>query len=327
MEKTACQYIQWRYQDGHDRELTQKATRALSKEEQELLATPIEAKTGEKRYIEQLIGRQKLKKSYSYEVKWKNLEHKHNVWIPRERLIELGFSKLVQQFDDFEASREGSGSRELSQKLVRQALEELGLDGDIAQYNEVRGLSGGQKVKVVLAAALWSKPQLLILDEPTNFLDRDALGGLAVAIREWAGAFVCISHNAEFVGALCPEIWNVDAGVLTHKGKAGVVEDAFEDTPPASKAASRTASRLASRNGSKAPSPGSSAPASAANSGDEAPRTKMVDGVAMAIGKKKKKTRKQLKEQEDRRRARTLAFLSSSIPGAKREEDTDTDDD
>lgn len=61
------------------------------------------------------------------------------------------------------------------------------------------GLSGGQKVKVVIAAALWAKPQVLILDEPTNFLDRDALGGLAVAIRDWAGAFVCISHNVEFV--------------------------------------------------------------------------------------------------------------------------------
>jgi len=232
MEKTACQYIQWRYQDGHDRELTQKATRVLSEEDKKLLATPIEAKTGEKRYIEQLIGRQKLKKSYSYEVKWKNLEHRDNVWVPRERLIELGFSKLVQQFDDFEASREGSGSRELSQKLVRQALEELGLDGDIAQYNEIKGLSGGQKVKVVLASALWSKPQLLILDEPTNFLDRDALGGLAVAIKNWAGAFVCISHNEEFVGALCPEIWNVDAGHLTHKGKAAIVEDAFDDSKP-----------------------------------------------------------------------------------------------
>lgn len=48
----------------------------------------------------------------------------------------------------------------MSQKLVRQALEELGLDGDIAQYNEIRGLSGGQKVKVVIAAAMWSKPQV-----------------------------------------------------------------------------------------------------------------------------------------------------------------------
>ncbi|KNE87411.1 hypothetical protein PSTG_19204, partial [Puccinia striiformis f. sp. tritici PST-78] len=49
-------------------------------------------------------------------------------------------------------------------------LDRCGLDGDIAEYNELKGLSGGQKVKVVIAAALWSKPQVLILDEPTNFL-------------------------------------------------------------------------------------------------------------------------------------------------------------
>jgi elongation factor 3 len=186
LEETACQYIQWRYQDGHDREITQKATRILSEADKKLLETPIEAKTGEKRYVEQLIGRQKLKKSFSYEVKWRNMEHKHNVWVPRERLIELGFSKLVQQFDDFEASREGSGSRELSLKLVREALTDLGLDGDIAQYNEIKGLSGGQKVKVVLAAALWAKPQVLILDEPTNFLGkfrRSHFGCLPLILR------------------------------------------------------------------------------------------------------------------------------------------------
>lgn len=114
-------------------------------------------------------------------------------------MIELGFTKIVQQFDDYEASREGSGSREMTGKAVREHLEALGLDGNIAEYNEMSGLSGGQKVKVVIAAALWAKPQVLILDEPTNFLDRDALGGLATAIRDWAGAFVCISHNVEFV--------------------------------------------------------------------------------------------------------------------------------
>jgi elongation factor 3 len=92
----------------------------------------------------------------------------------------------------------------MSGKLVRKHLEDVGLDGDIAEYNELKGLSGGQKVKVVIAAAMWSKPQVLILDEPTNFLDRDALGGLAVGIKEWTGAFLCISHNAEFVSALCP---------------------------------------------------------------------------------------------------------------------------
>ena len=73
-----------------------------------------------------------------------------------------------------QASREGSGSRELSGAAVLQTLTDLGLDSQIAEHNEMKGLSGGQKVKVVIAAAMWSKPQLLILDEPTNFLDRDA---------------------------------------------------------------------------------------------------------------------------------------------------------
>lgn len=66
--------------------------------------------------------------------------------------MDLGFTKLIQEFDDFEASREGSGSREMSGKLVRKHLEDVGLDGDIAEYNELKGLSGGQKVKVVIAA-------------------------------------------------------------------------------------------------------------------------------------------------------------------------------
>ena len=51
--------------------------------------------------------------------------------------------KLVQQFDDLEASREGAGFRETSTVVVRKHLEDIGLDGDIAQYNEISGLSGG----------------------------------------------------------------------------------------------------------------------------------------------------------------------------------------
>lgn len=203
MEKSAVQYIQWRYQEGVDKEQALKANRALTDEEKELLKTPITGKDGTTRFLEDIVGRQKLKKSYNYEIKWQGLGMNKNSWLPRERLIDLGFTKLVQQFDDFEASREGAGSREMSLKLVRQHLMDVGLDGDIAEYNEMRGLSGGQKVKVVIAAAMWSKPQCLILDEPTNFLDRDALGGLAVGIREWTGAFLCISHNQEFVNALC----------------------------------------------------------------------------------------------------------------------------
>jgi len=96
-------------------------------------------------------------------------------------------------------------------------------------------LSGGQKVKVVLGAGLWNLPHIVILDEPTNFLDRDSLGililgyerhldivskrfscccagALATAIKEFKGGIFMISHNAEFYEALCPEKWILESG-------------------------------------------------------------------------------------------------------------------
>ncbi|KAM0790998.1 hypothetical protein ACM66B_004298 [Microbotryomycetes sp. NB124-2] len=335
LEKTAVQYIMWRYQEGVDKEQAHKATRALTPEEQELLKKPFIGSDGSSRYLERIVGRQKLKKSYTYEIKWQGMLHKFNTFIPRERLLELGFSKLVQEFDDFEASREGAGSREMSGKLVRKHLEDVGLDGDIAEYNEMKGLSGGQKVKVVIAAAMWSKPQMLILDEPTNFLDRDALGGLAVGIKEWTGAFLCISHSQEFIGALCPEIWNVENGELTHKGKAAVADDAFESSNPNSIRGTPAGTPAVATPAGLTPAgtPGASTPAvsTPAGSGDEARAAATIAGAEQELQFKaakgrKKMTRKQMKEREERRRLRTLRFLSSSVPGAVREPDTESDE-
>src|ERR1700677_4952789 len=90
------------------------------------------------------MGRQKLKKSLQYEIKWQGLDHKFNTWIPRDELLEKGFQKIVSRFDDLEASREGAGQRDTSAHIVRKHLEDIGLDGDIAQYNEIAGLSGGK---------------------------------------------------------------------------------------------------------------------------------------------------------------------------------------
>jgi elongation factor 3 len=56
-------------------------------------------------------------------------------------------------------------------------------------------------VKLVLAAAMWNLPHLIVLDEPTNFLDREALGALATAIKEFQGGVIMISHGAS--GAPC----------------------------------------------------------------------------------------------------------------------------
>lgn len=60
----------------------------------------------------------------------------------------------------------------------------------------------------------------VILDEPTNYLDRESLGALAGAIETFDGGVVIISHNNEFVSKLCPETWVMDAGHLETKGDA-----------------------------------------------------------------------------------------------------------
>ena len=225
--------------------------------------------------------------------KWIGMLPKHNSQISRETLTELGFSKLVQEFDDHEASREGLGFRILEPKVISKHFEDVGLDPEIANHNEISGLSGGQKVKVVLAGAMWNNPHLLVLDEPTNFLDRDSLGGLAVAIRDYKGGVVMISHNEEFVGALCPEQWHVDNGHMTHKGHTAVTLDRFDDSRPGSGVNSSVVS---------------SATASAVNSGAE-------DGgeLKFKAKKKKKMTRAQMKEREVRRRLRHIEVRNTLL--------------
>merc|ERR1712146_367187 len=69
-----------------------------------------------------------------------------------------------------------------------------------------------------LGAAMWMEPHVVILDEPTNFLDRDSLGALATAIKNYEGGVIIISHQREFYSALCPEVWSVVDGRCTVSG-------------------------------------------------------------------------------------------------------------
>jgi elongation factor 3 len=90
--------------------------------------------------------------------------------------------------------------------------------------------AGGQKVKLVLAAAMWNNPQLLVLDEPTNYLDRESLGALADAIKAFQGGVVIISHHHEFTSALCNTTWRVAEGKVTvHTGADGTSVDQDHD--------------------------------------------------------------------------------------------------
>ncbi|KAI1091401.1 prion formation protein [Rostrohypoxylon terebratum] len=314
LEKTPNQYLQWRYANGDDREVFLKQTRILSDKDKEQMEKRINLNDGKgERQVEALVGRQKYKKTFQYEVKWRAWLPKYNSQVSRETLIEWGFDKLVQEFDDHEASREGLGYRELQPTVISKHFEDLGLDPEIANHNEIGSLSGGQKVKVVIAGAMWNNPHLLVLDEPTNFLDRDSLGGLAVAIRDFKGGVVMISHNEEFVGALATEQWHINDGKMVLKGNASIALDRFEDSKPNSGLTSAITSGVNS-------TAASSAVSSAVNSGveDNSP-------LKFKAKKKRKKTKKELKEQEVRRRLRHIEWLNSP-KGTPHPPDTDDEE-
>ena len=76
------------------------------------------------------------------------------------------------------------------------------------------------KVKIVLAAAMWQNPHILILDEPTNYLDRDGLGALILAIKDYKGGVLIISHNKEFCENVATERWIMKGGYLRIEGES-----------------------------------------------------------------------------------------------------------
>jgi len=140
--------------------------------------------------------------------------------LPAKILKKMGWEKAMKAVDLKIAQRSGLYVRPLSTKNVEKHLEDIGLQAEFGTHYRMSALSGGQKVKVVIAAAMWNQPHILILDEPTNYLDRESLGALAGAIESFDGGVVIISHNNEFCSQLCPETWVMDAGHLETKGDA-----------------------------------------------------------------------------------------------------------
>lgn len=217
LDKTPNEYIRWRFQTGEDREEAAKITRQLTPEEQKKFEQIIVI-DGEKRKMENIMGRRAAKRSFEYEIKWQGKSWDDNSWMSRGKLEDLGLEKFLKIYDEKEAAREGLFKRPLTSVNVEKHLADVGLAAEFASHSRIRGLSGGQKVKVVIAAAMWNNPHILVLDEPTNYLDRDSLGALAGAIKEFGGGVVMVSHHNEFTGAICNETWTLCEGRLTVDG-------------------------------------------------------------------------------------------------------------
>merc|ERR1719296_748159 len=232
VDKTPNEYIRWRYANGgEDKESLVKVTMQFSEDELKKQRTPFELQfldeesgkiTKVKKCVSDLVGGRKTNKSkeYEYEVKYAGSTVDSGEYLPAKSLKKMGWEKGMKAVDLKIAQRSGLYVRPLSSKNVEQHLEDCGLEKEFGTHYRMSALSGGQKVKVVLAAAMWNQPHIPILDEPTNYLDRESLGALAGAIEGFDGGVVIISHNNEFCQKLCPETWVIDAGHLETKGDA-----------------------------------------------------------------------------------------------------------
>merc|ERR1712139_318018 len=194
MDKTAVDYILWRFAGADDREsLENQNTEATDDDEKKRLQpwffcpkalevkkcdmsdTPDGKKERAMAVIpEAILNRQKNTKTkkYTYEVKWMHKSFESNNWVERE------------------TAAAGLLSKPLTQQGVEKALKDFGLDTEAASHSPIHSLSHGQKVKAVICAACWQNPHIIILDEPTNYLDRDGLGALVRGLEAYKGGVV-----------------------------------------------------------------------------------------------------------------------------------------
>ncbi|KAI6247539.1 Elongation factor 3 [Erysiphe necator] len=228
LEKTPSEYIQWRFQTGEDRETMDRANKIVTDEDENAMLKIYKIEGTQRRVIG-IHSRRKFKNSYEYECsfalgenigmkneRWVPMMTADNAWIPRSEIL-ASHQKMVAEVDQKEALASGQ-FRPLVRKEIESHCANFGLDAELVSHSRMVGLSGGQRVKVVLAACSWQRPHLIVLDEPTNYLDRDSLGALSKAIKSFEGGVIIITHSAEFTKDLTEEVWAVLDGKMTPSG-------------------------------------------------------------------------------------------------------------
>ena len=122
-------------------------------------------------------------------------------------------SEMMEEVGEIQDILETSGYYIIDSKISECAnglgLNEIGLDRDVAE------LSGGQRAKVLLAKLLLENPMILILDEPTNFLDENHIIWLKNFLKEYENAFILVSHDIPFLNDVVNVIYHIENCVFT----------------------------------------------------------------------------------------------------------------
>ena len=244
INKTPTQYILWRFAGNEDKEnltkteSTEDDTLKICKyfvnpqnpTELKICSAPEEDKKAvEPEFINARRENKKLK-TKDYQIKWKGQTMDTMLWVTREIMVKMGATILVQRCDEKEAAAAGLMTKTLTTPSIEKHLADFSVNSEQASHTLISALSGGQKLKVVLAASLWQNPHLIILDEPTNYIDRDGLGALVKAIEEYKGGVIIISHNREFANAVAQEKWIMEKGNLRREGESIEKDDEKDKT-------------------------------------------------------------------------------------------------
>ena len=209
---TPIEYVMWRYRLGSDREQANKNTLTLS--DDEINAIREKAKLNKTFVIKELGSRRTGKREHEYEAKSEGITELTQ-WFTKSELIEMGYEKMVKEFDERLAMESMMGQRKLTTGEIQKHMNSFGLEPEIAQHTKINALSSGQKMRCYLAAATFYLPHVVIFDEPTNFLDRESTNALSDAIKNFKGGVLVISHNDDFYNAITREKWLLENGKMT----------------------------------------------------------------------------------------------------------------
>ncbi len=94
---------------------------------------------------------------------------------------------------------------------LRTFLGTFNFAGDMVKQ-AVGSMSGGEKARLVLCMLVWQRPNLLLMDEPTNHLDLATREALSMALNEFEGTVMLVSHDRSLLRAVCDEFWLVSRG-------------------------------------------------------------------------------------------------------------------
>jgi elongation factor 3 len=214
---TPLEYIQLRFRRGFDMEASDFEASIPSPPMTDRMAHLASRHGKSGKGVEALLSRIDCEDHFLYEVKWKGLSDAQNSFEKIGRLKELGVDEMAKALDErLFYTWAGANPRPLTTREIVQHLEAFGFSEEMTSGRKICMLSSGQRCKLAFGAAFWTRPHVLCLDEPTNYLDVQTTEVLSHALRSFRGACVLVSHSLDFVHETCTEIWEVaDGKVVT----------------------------------------------------------------------------------------------------------------